>query len=285
MRVIVTGGAGFIGGYLVPELEAHGHRVLVVDRHHHPRLEAAGLAEYLRDWPADVVVHMAAKIGRLLCEAEPEEAVRANVELTATVARACAEHGARLVYFSTSEVYGDHGEEVCSEEGGPFSLPHNVYGLTKRQGEEVARLYAPEGLLIVRPVMTYGPGLPTGYGRAAISNFLLWALRGEELPVHAGSERSWCWIGDIVAAVRTLLEQERSGAYNVGRDDDARRMVDIAYLACELAGASTKLVTEVEPHEPVSLVKRLSCMKLRATGWAPRVALEDGMAALLESLR
>src|SRR2546427_620713 len=127
---------------------------------------------------------------------------------------------------------------MCYEDD-PFTrIPHNAYGLSKRHGEEFCKLYAPNNLSIMRFSMPYGPGLPAGRGRAALVNFLYNALHLEPITVHRGSERSWCWIGDTVRGVRILLEQQIHGTFNIGRDDNARPMREVAEMACDLAGSS-----------------------------------------------
>ncbi len=204
--------------------------------------------------------------------------------MTAQVAQAAAAVGARMVYASTSEVYGDQGEEVCSEYG-PMVLPHNAYGLSKRQGEEFCKLYAPRDLIVLRFSMPYGIGVPPGRGRAALNNVLWQATTGQEIPIHRGSERSWCWVGDAVAGVRMILESGQSGAWNVGRDDAAIPMQSLAEKACALVGADPSLIKLVDPPGPQTIVKRLSTGQLRSLGWEPRVDLDEGLPVVWDWVR
>jgi nucleoside-diphosphate-sugar epimerase len=345
MRVLITGAAGFIGTHLARELDRAGHTAYTTDRK--PRDLFGGRINVQDDLlygratgqlrssatcapvdailasfpPLDAVVHLAAQVGRQFGEDAPAVAAADNVGMTALVARSCANHGVRLVYASTSEVYGDTGECTAVEspdrgrdiDGPPLAalygdLPHNIYGLTKRQAEEAAALYctwhgvtspkhvdAPAaGLQVIRPSMPYGPGLPAGRGRAAIVNFLWLAHHGAPLTVHRGAERSWCWIGDCVAGIRAVLEsgdvaythaawRAGVGCYNVGRDDAAVSMLAVADLAIQIAGlaahgdAERIRVELVDPPARQTIVKRLATDKLRGLGWAPTVDLEDGM--------
>jgi nucleoside-diphosphate-sugar epimerase len=208
-----------------------------------------------------------------------------NAIMTAMVAKACGDRGVRMMYASTSEVYGDWGDRVCLEDAPFTKIPHNAYGLSKRWGEEACRLYAPENLTIMRFSMPYGHGLPAGRGRAALINFLYSALHLEPITVHRGSERSWCWIGDTVRATRILLEGEHKGPFNVGRDDNARSMLEVAEMACDLAGAPYDLIQLVDPPERQTVVKRLATSKIRMLGWTPRVSLEEGMERVYEWVR
>lgn len=332
-RILVTGAAGFIGSHLALELRRAGHTVYTTDRR--PRDLLGGSVDFQFDllghrrggydqWPtckplddvlgevnADVVIHLAAQVGRQFGEDAPAVAAVDNVGMTALVARSCVAAGARLVYASTSEVYGDVGQQIAQEDYCDgitthtslyADLPHNVYGLTKRQAEEVAALYCSAhgtgcavpteaGLQIIRPSMPYGPGLPPGRGRAAIVNFLWDAHYGRPLTVHRDAERSWCWIGDTVAGIRLVVEEgdvaytywqwrDGMGVYNVGQDHAPTSMLDVASLAWDIAAPDAcgdPLVVLVDAPARQTIVKRLSMAKLRALGWAPAVSLEEGM--------
>ena len=332
MKVLLVGGHGFIGSHLRVELAVHGHDVAVVDPAPRPLVPPSAVAERwiaesggllnravgseapwaLREvasWQPDVVVHLAAAVGRVFGEDNHARTIESNAALTADVAEWARAHAARLVYVSTSEVYGDVGTRVASEDmpRDRWALPHNLYGLSKRWGEEVATLYAvgaarrdrdaslpPTALQIVRPSMPYGPGLPPGRGRAAIVNMLAQAHAGRPIPTHTGSERSWCWVGDLVSAFRVVIEDGQQavspedvaagwGCYNLGRDDAAVPMAYVARLACLIVGRSEReadeLVEMVDAPSNQTTVKRLATSKIRGLGWRPVVDLETGMRA------
>jgi nucleoside-diphosphate-sugar epimerase len=283
VKVLVTGAAGFIGSHLCPELEK-SYEVVPIDRVNGDLRRQSVVDNLLDLHRPDVVVHLAAKVGRLFGEDSPALTVLDNAGMTALVAKSCGERRIRLVYASTSEVYGD-GAESTWEETAAMNLPHNLYGLSKRWGEEVCHLYAPEGLVILRFSMPYGPGLPAGRGRAALVNFLHQAMNREPLTVHKDSERSWCWIGDTVRGVRMILESGESGAWNVGRDDNACPMRSVAEMACDLVAAPHSLIQEVDAPSRQTVVKRLSTAKLRSLGWKPEVELPEGMRRTLEELQ
>lgn len=286
MRVLVTGGAGFIGTHLCGALLAREHEVRSVDRRHHVQgvdlLHGGAFAGRLEEFKPDAVVHLAAQVGRLFGEDDVRNSVRSNAEMTAVVATACAASGTRLLYASTSEIYGDQGAALCQEDG-PVVLPHNIYGLSKRWGEEVCRLYlAPEQFCAMRFSMPYGTGVPPGRGRAALPNILWQAHTRQRIPIHRGAERSWCWIDDTVDGVLRLLEGGQSGAWNIGRDDDARPMREIAERACAMTGAPLELIEDIDSPRAQTVVKRLATEKLRALGWQPTVEIEEGMRRVLE---
>lgn len=295
MRLLVTGASGFIGTHLVMELENNLHSVVELDMQDGNLLDPHSINHWLDLTHPDVVVHLAAKVGRLFGEDDLTATILDNAAMTAIVAQACGSRGIQMVYASTSEVYGDMGEKIAYE-GGICQLPHNLYGLSKRWGEEVARLYAPNGLVCLRLSMPYGPGLPAGRGRAAMINFLYNATLRETITVHRGSERSWCWVGDTVAGIAAVIEQENAlhlagrplfggpqgaGIWNIGRDDIAVSMRTVAEMACALTGASMDIIEEVDPPEMQTVVKRLSTSKLRKIGWTPKVELGEGMERTL----
>ena len=299
MRIAITGGAGFIGGHLTRELEQAGHEVTVFDRQlgHGDFSEPGVIRQLLIDADPEVVVHLAAQVGRLFGEDDLIHTVRSNALITTMVANACSEIGARLVYASTSEIYGDQGEKVCFEHG-PLRLSHNLYGISKFWGEHVAALYAANGpgLQVLRLSMPYGPGMCPGRGRAAIINMLWQANTGQPIPVHRGSERAWCWVGDTVRGIRQIIEtgeiaqaawewEDGIGIYNVGRSDNPVPMTDIAQQACALAAADPSLIQEIAPPPMQTTVKRLSNEKLKMLGWRPTVEVEQGMAKVFETVR
>ena len=281
MNVLVTGASGFVGPALVDELR-HGNGAYEV----HPLersdgdLAEDGVAEAaVAEARPDVVVHAAARIGVVRCEDEPELALRSNVLATALVARAAAAHGARLAYVSTSDVYG----AALADEDTP-AAPASFYALTKWWGEQVARLYAPAGLAVLRLANPYGPGHEPGQGKGALPTMLWQAERRQPIPAFRGEARSWCWIGDVARGIRLVLEHGGEGVFNIGSDAEPVSLTDVARTACELTGAPQELIQEVDPP-PGRVTPRVSVERLRALGWRAEVALDDGMRRLLESLR
>lgn len=286
MKVMVTGGCGFIGSHLVERLRQRPHNVRVLDRQGPGPVDLmrhGAFAANLEAFAPKVVVHLAAQVGRLFGEDDVRSSIRSNAEMTAIVATACAARNVRVMYASTSEVYGNQADTTCDEHEGPFALPHNVYGLSKRWGEEVCRLYLPsDALTTMRLSMPYGTGVVPGRGRAALPNILWQAHTRQPIPIHRGAERSWCWIGDTVEAIVMLLEGSIAGPWNIGRDDDPRLLRDLAERACEMTGAPMSLIEDIDPPAAQTVVKRLSTDKLRKLGWAPKVEIEEGMARVLE---
>lgn len=299
MKIHVTGYQGFIAQHLMRQLQERGHQLVGTGADYYSDPENA------LEWEPEIVVHLGAVVSRQAGEVDPLATINYNAASTTLWAKACAEREIRFFYSSTSEVYGDldgnpareyrwHQDRKYNGEGplGDMELPYNLYGLTKRWGEEGARLYTdPTNLTIVRLSMPYGPGHPPGSGRAALTNFLWDALHGKPLTVHEGAARSWCWVGDTVEALVLLIEGGHSGIYNVGRDDNEASMEDVALMALRLVmeyeekeydedWAMDQINLVPAPANQV-VVKRLPTDRIRALGWEPQVELRQGMAATL----
>ena len=282
MKVLLTGASGFVGRALHDELRhADGaYEVHLLGRAEGDLADDRVAEAAIAETRPDVVVHAAARIGVVRCDEAPELALRANVLATTLVARAAAAHGARLAYLSSSDVYGSAVE--ADEQTPP--APESFYALTKLWGEQAAALGAPEGLTILRLANPYGPGVDAGQAKGALPTMLRQADAREPIPVYRGEARTFCWIGDVVRAIRLVVESDEEGAFNIGADGEAVALADVARLACELTGAPPELIEEVEPP-PGRVMTRISIQRVRALGWRPEVPLDEGMRLLLESLR
>jgi|HubBroStandDraft_2_1064218.scaffolds.fasta_scaffold61281_2 dTDP-glucose 4,6-dehydratase len=284
MRLLITGNAGFLGSKLKAELRSRKNEVIGCDiKTGGPDLSTQGaFVRFLEEIPSiefpEMVVHLAAQPGRIFGTEGVEDTVRNNVAATIEIATTCGNAALRLCYVSTSEVYGS-SDSLCTET--QECRPRNVYGLTKLWGEDACRTFAPNGLLIVRPSMPYGPDQPHGYGRCALSTFIANALDDKESIVHRDTARSWCYVDDLIRGMADVVERGE-GVYNIGRDDDMRRILDVAELAYATCGKRPK-IRVIEPEISVTPVKRLSMERLRTLGWQPRVDLESGIAMTAES--
>jgi nucleoside-diphosphate-sugar epimerase len=253
MRVLVTGGRGFIGSHVVTALRESGHEAVALGRTDGD-LAGPGVAARLLDRHApDVVVHLAAVM-------PGDERLAQNASITGLVAAACSERGVALFHGSTTSVYADE----------------TPYADSKRASEIAAGVAT-----LLRFHFPYGPA----QRRGAIPTMLRQALAGEAVVVYRGWERSFCFVGDAAAAVVLLVERGADGAWDVGRDDDRRSLLDVARLACAAVGASERLVEVVEPPPgPALVLESLDTAPLRELGWLPRVELEDGLRRTLAAL-
>jgi len=277
MKILITGAKGFIGTHLTKHLEECGHDIIGID-FQDGDLREDGIANALIEkFKPETVIHLAAQVGIWFNEQDCFHAIDSNAIMTLRVAQACAKYGARLIHTSTSEVYGEHGDEVIDEDAPLIGKPTGIYALSKRWSEDAAREYAPDGLVIIRPSMPYGPGAPPGKGRRAMDNMLWQAYHRKPIVVHKGSARSWCWIGDVVHGWEMVVESGKTGAFNIGRDDDERTMLWIAEESCRITGGDKSLIKLVDPPMKKTMIKRLSTKKLYDLGWKPTVEIEEGM--------
>lgn len=301
MRIAVTGAAGYIGGWLVQALRERGHEVFTQDLVNGVNVDDVfdlSFGHYRQLWfnarEPDLVIHLAALYGRVWGEEDLVRTSALNAGMTAELARDCAARGIRLMYASSSEVYG-----ATAGEPGPILermqlRPLNMYGLSKKWGEEACLAYAPDGLVIARLNMPYGPAAvlpergttPRHSGRVGLRGYnalhtMLWqAHHGMPITVHKGTERCFTWAGDAVAGMALIAESGKHGTWNVCRDDDHLPMTDVARACVKLAGSSSE-VTEKDPDDRITLRKRLDSTRLWELGWRPQVELDEGMRRTL----
>ncbi|HWX10366.1 MAG TPA: NAD(P)-dependent oxidoreductase [Gaiellaceae bacterium] len=251
MKVLVTGGRGFLGGHVCDALRVAGHEAIPLGRADGDLAEPGVAAALLDEHRPDVVVHLAAVM-------PDDPRLAQNAPITALVAQACGERGVRMSHGSTTAVYAD-------------ATP---YADSKRASEEAAA-----GATLLRFAFPYGPG----QRRGAIPTMLKQARAGEPIVVYRGWRRSFCFAGDAARAVVLLLD--RHGAWDVGRDDDPRTLEEVARLACRVSGAAESLIEIVDPPVgPALVLEQLDVEPLRGLGWRPQVSLEDGIRRTLDWL-
>ena len=298
MRVVVTGGAGFLGSHLCEALLARGDAVVCVDdlstgaaeNVAHLRAEpgfelvvadvstGAGLAG-----PCDAVLHFASPASPPQYLARPLETLAVGSEGTRHALELAAAHGARFVLASTSEVYGDPAVHPQTEaywgNVNPVG-PRSVYDEAKRFAEALTMAHhrsrgADVG--IVRIFNTYGPRLAPGDGRV-VSNFLVQALSGRPLTVYGdGSQtRSLCYVTDEVAGILALLDSGLVGPVNIGNPEEIT-VTELAHVVLEVCGSSSPVVHEPLPaDDPTRRCPDISLAR-RELGWQPTVGLRQGL--------
>ena len=274
MRVLITDATGFVAGHLSRELQDAGHLVAGIDIAENRDGHFGHVRDAAEKHKAEVLIHLEDS-SYDSPESHPYGTVGDTAGLTAEVAKMCGDMGVRLVYASTDEIYGENLGTSVSNEEGPFGLPGSTYALGKLMGESLGLLYAPDGLTVLRISSSYGPGLTPS--KSEILDLLWRAQNGQPMLVRAGHERSWCWVGDLVRAIRITMEKGE-GVYNVGRDDDMTSEQEVAELACTITSADKDLI-QVSPTP--GTVRRVSTQKLQRLGWEPQVSLYEGMEMTL----
>ena len=301
LRVMVTGGAGFLGSHLCDRLLAAGHDVLCVDNFYtstrrnivhlleHPNFE---LMRHDVTFPLYVEVD---RIYNLACPASPIHYQRDPVQTTKTSVHGAINMlglakrtGARILQASTSEVYGDPDVHPQPESYwghvNPVG-PRGVYDEAKRFGEALSMAYHHAhdvDVKIARLFNTFGPFLRPADGRA-IPNFLVQAMDGKPLTVYGdGSQtRSFCYVDDEVRGILALLESEWVGPMNLGNPDEFT-ILELAHLVLETTGSSSKI--EFEPLPTDDPVQRRPDISLAESvlGWRPEIDLSEGLSRTYE---
>ena len=308
--ILVTGGDGFLGRAVADHLTGLGVPVFVVDDHStsaprpvHPLRDTivADVAELdvSRLPRVSAVLHFASPAVPALFAERPLATIRPNVHGTERMIEVARRDGCRLLYTSTSEVYGDGdpsaGEHQAFREDQVVShatlTERSCYAVAKRLGEELVAAARRDGVdaLSIRPFNVYGPGMdPTrpGYGRV-VPNFLRAALRGLPIPVHGdgGQVRSFLWIDDFVRAVVGLLgAAEVPTVVNVGRDEPVsiRHLADVVE---RVVGQELSRSLLPRPSDDPDW-RRPDCTLLtEVTGWVSAVSLEAGLRRLVLEAR
>jgi dTDP-glucose 4,6-dehydratase len=264
MRILVTGSRGAVGTTLVHHLEALGHEVFCSDLMHH------GEGRYMRcdvgedrqvmtlfAWAApDLVYHLAAEFGRHNGEDYYESLWTTNVIGTKNMLRACQTHHARIVIFSSSEVYGNYPgvmDEFVPMTHGLHSL--NDYAMSKRVNEMQA-MNSQADYLIVRLFNTYGPGEHWHPYRSALCTWIHNALIGRPFWASEGQERGWTYIADTCRTLANITDHWHSGGiYNIA-NPISHSNVDVARMVLEITGADPDLLSIV-PAEQQTTTRKL----------------------------
>jgi dTDP-glucose 4,6-dehydratase len=293
MRVLVTGGAGFIGSHFAKRLAAAGDDVIVLDKLTYSgnpaNLEGAELefvegdicnpeAVAAAGEGCDAVVNFAAEthVDRSIHGAS--EFIETDVLGTYVLLDWARTTGARLVQVSTDEVYGDVEPGASSREDDPLR-PSSPYAASKAGGDlQVLAAVRTHGVdaTITRGSNTYGPNQ---YPEKIIPLFVTNALDGGPLPLYGDGRqiRDWLHVEDHCAAVELVLREGAGGeVYNVGAGEELENR-DLTRTILELTGADQSLVRHVEDRLGHDRRYSLETSKLRALGWAPRRTLADGL--------
>jgi len=303
-RVLVAGGAGFIGSHLCRRLLRDGADVVCVDslitgRAENVRDLDRGFAFVQRDVSDrvevdgrfDVVFNLASPASPIDYAAHPLETLRVCSAGTLNLLEFARRAGAVCVLASTSEVYGDpetHPQvETYWGHVNPVG-PRSPYDEGKRFSEAAAMAYDRLDLATVRIARifnTYGPGMRSGDGRM-IPTFISQALTGEPLTVYGdGSQtRSLCFVTDMVEGLIALSRAPRPGPYNIGNPDE-RTVLDVAKLILEFTRSKSRIEFKPLPQDdPRRRCPDISRAK-QDLRWTPRVPLREGLAATIESCR
>jgi UDP-glucuronate decarboxylase len=305
-RVLVTGGAGFIGSHLVRRLLGAGHEVLVVDNFYsgsrqnladvlpHPRLE---LMRHDVTFPlyveVDDIYHLACPASPVFYQRDPVQTTKTSVMGSINMLGLAKRVKARILLSSTSEVYGDpivHPQpETYWGNVNPIGI-RSCYDEGKRCAETLFFDYRRQhdmAIKVARIFNTYGPGMRPDDGRV-VSNFIVSALRGEALTVYGdGSQtRSFCYVDDLVEGLMRLMgtEHEVTGPINIGNPNEFT-MLELAELVLDIVGGDTGIEYRPLPSDDPTQRQPDITLAKSVLDWQPTVELREGLTATVEFFR
>ena len=304
-RVLVTGGAGFVGSHLVDRLLERGDEVIVIDNfftgrkdnllHHkdNPRLEVIR-HDVVDPFMAEVdqIYHLACPASPVHYKYNPVKTVKTNVMGTMNMLGLARRTRARFLLTSTSEVYGDPlqhpqnetywgnvnpiGERSCYDEG-KRTAETLTFDYQRQMGLEVR---------VARIFNTYGPRMGLSDGRV-VSNFVRQALNGEEITIYGdGSQtRSFQYVDDLVRGLMTLMDQdEHTGPFNIGNPGEFT-MNELAEVVKELVDPDAKVSYVANtPDDPSRRRPDIGKAK-KLLGWEPTITLRDGLPSMIDDFR
>ena len=297
-RILVTGGAGFLGSHLCERLLAQGHEVLCVDNFFtgnkaniahlmsRPRFE---LIRHDITFPlyveVDAIYNLACPASPIHYQFDPVQTTKASVHGAINMLGLAKRVKAKILQASTSEVYGD--PEIHPQHEGywgrvnPIGL-RSCYDEGKRCAETLFFDYRRQhGLQIkvLRIFNTYGPRMHPNDGRV-ISNFIVQALKGEEITVYGDGKqtRSFCYVDDLIEAILRAMDtpDEFTGPVNIGNPVEFS-MIELAELVRKLTGSNSKLIFKPLPSDDPRQRRPDISLAKRVLAWSPTTELEQGL--------
>lgn len=307
MNILVAGGVGFLGSNLCQLLLERGHRVWAVDNlitsHLRNLAEIKDLPGFkliqadvietawqtdLADLKFDVIYHLASPASPPWYQKYPVQTLEVNSIGTKNLLELARQHGAKFIYASTSEVYGDPLVHPQPETywGNVNSFgPRACYDEAKRYGEALCYTYLHQhqvDVRIVRIFNTYGPHMDPYDGRV-VSNFVTQALRGEKMTIYGqGSQtRSFCYVDDLIRGFYLMMEKAVAGeVINLGNPEEFT-MLELAQQIQDLLGKQLELEYQPLPEDDPQQRRPNTSKAERLLGWKPEISLVAGLEPTL----
>lgn len=305
-RILVTGGAGFIGSHLCERLLKDGHDVLCVDNFYTGR--KANIAHLIKNPMFEIMRHDICfplyvevdEIYNLACPAspihyqfDPVQTTKTSVHGAINVLGLAKRIKAKVFQASTSEIYGDPKEHPQKEDYWGNVNPigsRSCYDEGKRCAETLFFDYKRQHALkikVARIFNTYGPNMHPHDGRV-VSNFIMQALSGEDITVYGDGKqtRSFCYVDDMVDAFVRLMDSadKFTGPVNLGNPDEFS-MIDLAKIVMELTVSTSKIVFDALPEDdPIQRQPDISLAQ-KELEWKPKVKLRNGLKKTIKYFR
>jgi nucleoside-diphosphate-sugar epimerase len=308
-KVLIAGGAGFVGSHLAKAFLDKGDAVVSVDNLSTGRLEnIAHLqdspnfthidADITEDLPANIMDQKYDIIANLASPASPPKYLRLSVETlmvgalgTKNLLDLAVRDGARFMQASTSEVYGDPQVHPQPESywGNVNSYgARAMYDESKRFAEALIWVYRNQknvNTCLVRIFNTYGPHMDPEDGRV-VSNFVIQALKNEPITVYGEGHqtRSFCYVSDQIDGMVKLIESDEHDPINIGNPGEFT-MVELAEKVIAATGSSSKIVHKPLPPDDPTQRRPEIAMAREKLGWEPKVSLDEGLKPTIEYFR
>jgi len=302
MRVLVTGGAGFLGSHLCDRLIEQGHDVLCLDNYftgskkNVEHLTGNPHFELIRHDVTEPILLEVDRIYNLACPASPVhyqynpvKTIKTSILGAVNMLGLAKRVRARILQASTSEVYGDPSVHPQTEEYwgnvNPIGI-RSCYDEGKRVAETLFMDYHRQNkvdIRIVRIFNTYGPRMHPNDGRV-VSNFIMQALQGKDITVYGDGQqtRSFCFASDLVEAILRAMEQTESiGPINIGNPSEFT-ILELAEKVIELTGSKSKIVKEPLPSDDPKQRRPDISKAKKILNWEPSIKLEDGLKKTIE---
>jgi UDP-glucuronate decarboxylase len=306
MRILITGGAGFLGSHLSERLLKEGNEVIVIDnlftgrKQNIAHLISNDRFEFVRHDVIDPFKYEVDQIYNLACPASPPhyqynpiKTIKTSVMGAINCLGLAKRVKARVFQASTSEVYGDPAVHPQPESYWGNVNPigkRSCYDEGKRCAETLFFDYHRENgvdIRVIRIFNTYGPRMHEADGRV-VSNFIVQALRGDDITIYGdGSQtRSFCYVDDLIEGfVRFMNQTAIIGPMNCGNPGEFT-MLQLAELTLKLVGGKSKIVHKPLPaDDPKQRRPDITLAQKHLTGWAPQVPLEEGLKRTIAYFR
>ncbi|PSN15391.1 NAD-dependent dehydratase [filamentous cyanobacterium CCT1] len=304
MRILVTGGAGFIGSHLIDRLMTAGNEVICLDnfytghRHNllhwldHPYFEVIrhDVTEPIR-LEVDQIYHLACPASPVHYQYNPVKTIKTNVMGTLNMLGLAKRVKARFLLASTSEVYGDPEVHPQTEEYrgnvNPIGI-RSCYDEGKRVAETLAFDYHRQNnvdIRVARIFNTYGPRMLENDGRV-VSNFVVQALQGNPLTIYGtgAQTRSFCYVSDLVEGLMRLMNGDYIGPVNLGNPDEYT-ILELAQAVQSMVNPDAELIYKPLPQDDPQRRKPDITRAKTFLDWSPTVPLQEGLKLTIDDFR
>jgi len=298
MRVVVAGGAGFLGSHLIDALLARGDEIVCLDNYVTGRpaniahlvgnpaftlMEGDVVASCYVEGPVDAVMNLASPASPKDYFSLPIETLDVGSIGTRNLLELALRNDAKFFMASTSEVYGDPLVHPQPETywGHVNSIgERSMYDEAKRFSEALTMAYHRSkdvDVKIVRIFNTYGPRMQADDGRV-VTNFIVQALRGEPLTIYGDGNqtRSFCYVADEISGFLALLDSDQTGPINIGNPGEFT-MLELAEIIIELTGSPGVLIHESLPRDDPKQRQPDITLAKQHLGWEPAIQLREGL--------